>query len=87
MENVHEISNRNENLKRGLFLVLGWISAFSSLVLYPFVFGMIGVISGILATKNNKSRIGVILVMSSIVLMGIGLVFNGKILYFVRTIL
>lgn len=86
MDNVHELSNRYESLRRGLFLVLGGISAFLSMFFYPFVFGMLGVISGILATKNNKSRIGVFLVMSSIVLMGIGLAFSNKILYFVKVL-
>jgi len=80
MNNTHEISNQNFNLKKGLLLLAGWVSAILALFLYPFVFGMLGVVSGILATKNNKSKIGVYLVVSSIVLMGVGLVFSTKIL-------
>jgi hypothetical protein len=80
MNNAHEIFNQNESLKRGVLLLGGWISAFLSLFIYPFIFGMLAVISGILATKNNKSRVGVYLVVSSIVLMGVGLAFNTKIL-------
>ena len=81
--NVQEISNQNEGLKKGLFLLVGWISAVLSLFIYPFVFGMLGVVSGILATKNNKSRLGVYLVVSSIVFMGIGLAFSTKFLLIV----
>ncbi|HEY5586453.1 MAG TPA: hypothetical protein VIK78_18425 [Ruminiclostridium sp.] len=81
--NVQEIANQNENLKKGILLLAGWIAAVLSLFIYPFVFGMIGVVSGILATKNNKSRIGVYLVVSSIALMGIGLVFSTNILSWV----
>lgn len=80
MNNAHEISNQNVNLKKGLLLLAGWVSAILALFVYPFVFGMLGVVSGILATKNNKSKIGVYLVVSSIVLMGVGLVFSTKIL-------
>jgi len=81
--NVQEVSNQNESIKKGILLLAGWIAAVLSLFIYPFVFGMVGVVSGILATKNNKSRIGVYLVVSSIVLMGIGLVFSTNILSWV----
>jgi hypothetical protein len=80
MNNIQEISHHNVNVKKGILLLAGWISAVLSLFIYPFVFGMLGVVSGILATKNNKSRIGVYLVVASIVLMGVGLVFSTKIL-------
>ena len=83
MDNVQEISHQNVNLKKGILLLAGWVSAVLSLFIYPFVFGMVGVVSGILATKNNKSRIGVYLVVSSIALMGIGLVFSTNILAWV----
>lgn len=84
MSNVQEVSNHIENYKRGVLLLAGWVSAILSLFLYPFVFGMLGVVSGILATKNNKSRIGVYLVVFSILLMGIGLVFSKNILLTTR---
>ena len=87
MDNVQGISNHYESVKKALFLFIGWLSAILSLFLYPFVFGMIGVISGILATKNNKSRPGVFLVMASIVLMGLGLAFSGKFLGLARDVL
>lgn len=80
MDNVQQITSHLENVKRVLFLFLGWLSALLSLFFYPFVFGMIGVISGILATKNNKSRLGVYLVVASIVLMGLGLAFSSKLI-------
>ncbi len=81
MDNVQEIPNQSESIKRALYLFMGWLSAILSLFFYPFVFGMVGVISGILATKNNKSRIGVYLVVTSIVLMGLGLAFSTRLLY------
>lgn len=59
-----------------LFLVVGWISAIISLVRYPFIFGVVGVVMGILATKKG-SRAGLALIMTSIILMAIGLIFGG----------
>lgn len=59
-----------------VFLVIGWISAVISLVRFPFVFGVLGVVMGILATKKG-SRAGLGLIMSSIILMAIGLIFGG----------
>ena len=84
MNNAQDISKQNESYRRGVLLIAGWVSAVMSLFLYPFVFGMLGVISGILATKNNKSRIGVYLVVFSILLMGIGLAFSKNILIATR---
>lgn len=84
MDNIQQISNQIESYKRRVLLLAGWVSAFLSLFLYPFVFGMLGVVSGILATKNNKSRIGVYLVVFSILLMGIGLAFSKNILLTAR---
>ncbi len=60
-------------------LVLGWISAVVSLFIYPFVFGLLGVVFGILSTKN-KSKGGLPLIVASIILMGIGLIFSRVIL-------
>ncbi len=87
MDNVQGITNHYENVKRILFLFIGWMSAILSLFFYPFVFGMIGVISGILATKNNKSRLGVFLVVTSIVLMGLGLAFSSRFLGLAKDVL
>jgi len=36
-----------------ILLTVGWISALLSLVIYPFIFGVVGVITGILATKTE----------------------------------
>ncbi len=87
MDNVQGITNHYESVKRFAYLFIGWLSAILSLFFYPFVFGMIGVISGILSTKNNKSRIGVFLVVASIVLMGFGLAFSSKLITLARNIL
>jgi hypothetical protein len=87
MDNVQKISDHGESLRKSVLFVAGWISAVLSLFIYPFVFGMIGVVSGILATKNNKSRLGVYLVVASIVLMGVGLAFSTKLLTVTMTYL
>lgn len=67
---------RTEARGNMLFLVIGWISAIISLVRYPFIFGPLGVVMGILATKRG-SRVGLGLIMTSIILMAIGLIFGG----------
>jgi|GEM_PF-2156194 len=87
MDNVQGITSHYEGIKRFAYLFMGWLSAILSLFFYPFVFGMIGVISGILSTKNNKSRMGVFLVVSSIVMMGLGLAFSSKFVTLARNIL
>jgi hypothetical protein len=60
-------------------MVIGWISAVLSLFAYPFIFGVVGVIMGIMATKSG-SRAGLSLIVTSIILMGIGLIFSGVIM-------
>lgn len=76
-------SQRVSSGARVVLLTIGWISAILSLFLYPFIFGVAGVIMGILATKN-RSKAGVPLIVSSILLMGIGLIFSGVILNYTR---
>lgn len=66
-----------------LFVAIGWISAILSLLAYPFIFGLVGVITGILATKRG-SRAGLPLIVASIILMGIGLIFSGVIMNYTR---
>lgn len=67
----------------GWLVAIGWISAILSLFFYPFIFGVIGVIMGILATKGG-SRGGIPLIVASIVLMGTGFMFSGVILNYTR---
>ncbi|NLL05904.1 MAG: hypothetical protein GX270_08975 [Clostridiaceae bacterium] len=67
----------------GLLVVLGYICAIVSLFAYPFIFGVVGVIMGILSTKNG-SRAGLFVIISSIILMGIGLIFSGVIMNYTR---
>lgn len=59
-----------------LFLIIGWVSAAVSLFRLPFIFGVLGVIMGILSTRGG-SRAGLALIIGSIALMAIGLFFNG----------
>ncbi len=82
---VMERINAHKTSARGniVLLAIGWISALLSLFIYPFIFGVVGVITGILATKNG-SRAGLPLIVSSIILMGIGLIFSGVIMNYAR---
>ena len=70
----------------GIYLVVGWISAIVSLVKYPFIFGVIGVIMGILVSKNGN-RSGMPLIVASIIMMAVGLIFSGVILNYLKHIL
>ena len=71
--------NNVEKFERGkgtvLFAIIGWITALLSLFRYPFVFGVAGVILGILATKGG-SRAGLPVIVANIILMSIGLIFS-----------
>ena len=67
----------------GFLVVIGVISAIASLFAYPFIFGVVGVIMGILSTKNG-SRAGLFVIVASIILMGIGLIFSGVIMNYAR---
>jgi hypothetical protein len=64
-------------------LVIGWISAIISLIKFPFIFGVLGVIMGILATKNG-SKGGLPLIMASMILMAAGLFLNNIIFGYLR---
>ncbi len=81
MNNIQNILglSASESIRKVLLLMAGWVSAVLALFIYPFVFGMLGVICGILATKNSRSRIGIYLVVSAIDLMGVGLALNTRI--------
>jgi len=67
----------------GFLVAIGFISAIVSLFAYPFIFGVVGVIMGILSTKNG-SRAGLFVIVTSIILMGIGLIFSGVIMNYTR---
>jgi len=65
------------------FIVVGWAAAILSLLIYPFIFGMIGVISGILAAKNG-GKSGIVLIAASIIFMAAGLIFSDALIYHAR---
>jgi len=65
-----------ERKSNTLLLILGWISVVISLIRLPFLFGVFGVVMGILATKNG-SRAGLSLIVASILLMTVGMIFGG----------
>lgn len=62
----------------GFLLAIGWISAVLSLITFPPLFGILGVIMGILSTKGG-SRKGLPVIVASIICMGIGLIYSGVI--------
>lgn len=66
-----------------LLIVLGWISSIISLFIYPFIFGVAGVVLGILGSKNGN-RSGVALITVSIIFMACGLIFSDNLLGFVK---
>ncbi len=81
---MDRINTRAKTAKGTVFLVvIGYICAIASLFAYPFVFGVVGVIMGILSTKNG-SRAGLFVIVSSIILMGIGMIFSGVIMNYTR---
>lgn len=67
-------------LKHRTFVGLGWISAVMALVIYPLVFGMLGVVSGILSCKDTESKVGVYIIVVSIILMCLGLFFSTQLM-------
>lgn len=81
---MNRIDTRVKSAKGTGFLVtIGIISAIASLFAYPFIFGVVGVIMGILATKGG-SRAGLFVIVASLILMGIGLIFSGVIMNYTR---
>ncbi len=63
--------------------IIGWICAILSLFIYPFVFGALAVVLGIVGSKNG-SKAGIVLIVTSIIFMGIGLIYSGVILNYTR---
>ena len=81
MEETNNVRNGSRALgaKKAVFIIIGLICAVLSLFIYPFIFGVVGVIMGILVTKAG-SRAGLTVIVTSIILMGIGLIYSGVIL-------
>ncbi|WP_010681142.1 hypothetical protein [Acetivibrio cellulolyticus] len=81
---MERVDTRAKTAKGAGFLtVIGVICAIASLFAYPFIFGVVGVIMGILSTKKG-SRAGLFVIVASIILMGIGLIFSGVIMNYTR---
>lgn len=68
------------------YLVIGWIAAVISLFRLPFIFGVVGVVTGILSTKEG-SRAGLTLIIGSIAFMAVGLLLNGVLFNNIRHLL
>lgn len=67
--------SKSKGIGNSFYLVLGWIAAIVSLVRYPFIFGVVAVMMGILVSKNGR-RAGMPLIVASIILMAVGLIFS-----------
>jgi hypothetical protein len=77
--NMENINNQKTTTTSTIILVtIGLIFALISLWGYSFIFGVIGVIMGILATKNG-SKAGLAVIITNMIFMGIGLMFSEKI--------
>lgn len=85
MDRVNQNGSISRTMEKGngIYLVIGWIAAIASLVRYPFIFGVVGVIMGILVSKNGR-RAGMPLIVASIILMAIGLIFSGVFFNYLR---
>lgn len=68
------------------YLVIGWICAVLSLIAFPFVFGIVGVTMGIISTKK-ESRVGMAVIIASIVFMLIGLIYSDVLMTYLRLFL
>ncbi|HHX17427.1 MAG TPA: hypothetical protein GX727_01040 [Clostridium sp.] len=76
---MENINNQKTTTTSTIILVtIGLIFALISLWGYSFIFGVIGVIMGILATKNG-SKAGLAVIITNMIFMGIGLMFSEKI--------
>jgi hypothetical protein len=79
MSNIRSFDNTQVKGRfNTLLYVIGWISAIISVVRLPFVFGVLGVVMGIICSKNG-SKAAVSLIVASLILMAVGLLFNGVI--------
>jgi hypothetical protein len=78
MATVNNTEGRTIGRGNVLLVILGIIAAILSLLRYPFIFGVIGVIMGILSTKEG-SKAGLAVIVLNIILMSIGLIFSDVI--------
>ena len=80
MDGINNAGSGRAEARKGnaFFIAIGWIAAVLSLFRYPFIFGVLGVIMGILATKSG-SRAGLAVIIANIILMSVGLIFSDVI--------
>lgn len=82
--------NKNKSGERSsvLFVVLGFVSGLISLFIYPYSFitGILGIVLGILAIKNGN-RVGLAVIISNIVLMGISFIYSEAIMSYLMYLL
>ncbi|HQD29019.1 hypothetical protein [Acetivibrio saccincola] len=73
MENIN--SQKTATFSTIVLVVGGLVFALVSLLGYSFIFGFVGVIMGILATKNG-SKAGLTVIIVNMIFMAIGLIFS-----------
>ncbi|MDO8685449.1 MAG: hypothetical protein Q7J78_02130 [Clostridiales bacterium] len=69
-----------------VLIAIGFIMALLSLFAYPLIFGIIGIMLGIIAAKRGK-KAGLFVVVANMILMGTGIFFSGVILNNLRHVL
>jgi len=80
-----EYKEFNADMAKVLFMAIGWVSAAISLVRFPFIFGVVGVVMGILCSKNG-SKAAQVLVVASILSIAASLAFKEVIYDHVKEI-
>lgn len=68
------------------YLLIGWTSAVLSLIRYPYVFGVIAVMMGVMVNKNG-GRAGLPLILASILFIAAGLIFNEIFFGFLKDVI
>ncbi|RCX14797.1 hypothetical protein DFR58_11431 [Anaerobacterium chartisolvens] len=85
----HSKSNKENfaEVAKGFFLpLIGWSAAIMSLFAYPFIFGTLGVVMGILYTPS-EGRTGVRIIIASMAFMGMGLFLGSELIGHTRDFL
>lgn len=83
--NIRAVKNTRANKKNIFYLAAGWTAALVSLARYPFIFGVAAVAAGVMAGKNGSGKAGIILILSSIICMGLGLIFSNVLYNYLKS--
>ncbi|KID42313.1 zinc ribbon domain-containing protein [Fructilactobacillus fructivorans] len=67
------VQNDKNKTASNLILIFGWLSAGVSLLFVPFLFGIIGVVLGVIELKYHETA-GILLIIASVILMIFGII-------------